>query len=148
MRIYVASSWRNQRLTDVVKALRYAGHEVYDFREHDAFDWKQIQPDWERWTPKQFCRNLKHPAAVAGYQRDITALNHSEAVVLVAPCGRSSHLELGIAIGIGIPTAILLAEGERPELSYSAADRLCLSIQEVLDFLTAEQDAQVREETP
>ena len=31
-KIYVASSWRNAFYPDVVKALREAGHEVYDFR--------------------------------------------------------------------------------------------------------------------
>jgi hypothetical protein len=33
MKIYVASSWRNERQQDVVKTLRAANHEVYDFRE-------------------------------------------------------------------------------------------------------------------
>ena len=31
-KIYVASSWRNREQPSVVKALREAGHEVYDFR--------------------------------------------------------------------------------------------------------------------
>ena len=31
-RVYVASSWRNQYFPEVVKRLREAGHEVYDFR--------------------------------------------------------------------------------------------------------------------
>lgn len=32
MKIYVASSWRNNRQPDVVKFLRDLGHEVYDFK--------------------------------------------------------------------------------------------------------------------
>ena len=31
-KIYVASSWRNQHYPEVVRRLREAGHEVYDFR--------------------------------------------------------------------------------------------------------------------
>jgi hypothetical protein len=135
MRIYVASSWRNERLTNVVAHLREAGHEVYDFRENEAFDWKQIDPDWERWTAGQFRKALENPLASAGFHRDITALNEAEACVLVAPCGRSSHLELGIAIGIGLKTFVLLAEGERPELSYSAAGEICISVPELLQAL-------------
>lgn len=135
MKVYVASSWRNQRLTSVVQAIRDAGHEVYDFRENDAFDWKQLDPNFESWTPEQYLKNVRHPAAVAAFQRDITALNEAEACVLVAPCGRSSHLELGIAIGIGLRTIVLLAEGERPELSYCAATHVALSVDEMLKEL-------------
>lgn len=32
MRIYVASSWRNEIQPDVVSALQGVGHDVYDFR--------------------------------------------------------------------------------------------------------------------
>jgi DNA (cytosine-5)-methyltransferase 1 len=46
MKIYVASSWRNEQQPEVVKALRDAGHEVYDFRnpsETDkGFAWSDI----------------------------------------------------------------------------------------------------------
>ena len=39
MKIYVASSWRNEFQHNVVKALREDGHEVYDFRE-DGDGWR------------------------------------------------------------------------------------------------------------
>lgn len=132
MKIYVASSWRNQRLTDVVAAIRAAGHEVYDFRENEAFDWVQIDPQWEKWTPEQFRDALKNPLATAGHFRDVTALNEADMVVLVAPCGRSSHLELGMAIGQGKRVAVLLEAGERPELTYRSVDFLCLDMPELL----------------
>jgi hypothetical protein len=141
MKIYVASSWRNERLTAVVNRLREAGHEVYDFRENEAFNWHDIEPDWEKWTPEQFRKNLGHPLSRAGFERDIAALREAEACVLVAPCGRSSHLELGIAIGNGIRTAILLAEGERPELSYRAAGFIGLNLEEILWWLKQEASA-------
>jgi hypothetical protein len=31
-KIYLASSWRNERQPELVRILREAGHEVYDFR--------------------------------------------------------------------------------------------------------------------
>ena len=31
-KIYLASSWRNERQPELVRTLRQAGHEVYDFR--------------------------------------------------------------------------------------------------------------------
>lgn len=44
-RIYVASSWRNPIQPEVVRHLREAGHEVYDFRNpapgQEGFSWRE-----------------------------------------------------------------------------------------------------------
>jgi nucleoside 2-deoxyribosyltransferase len=136
MRIYVASSWRNKRLDEVVAALRGAGHQVYDFREDGdsgaAFNWSDIDPQWQQWSPEEFRDNLEDPIAARGFNRDMDALANSEALLLVLPCGRSAHLELGYAIGARKPTVLLLADGQEPELMYKAVDELCLEMEEVL----------------
>ena len=41
MRIYVASSWRNDHQPKAVSALRALGHQVYDFKDSDGFSWKE-----------------------------------------------------------------------------------------------------------
>jgi hypothetical protein len=51
---------------------------------------------------------------------------------MVLPCGRSAHLELGWACGAGKRTLILQLEQQEPELMYLEADRICLSIHELL----------------
>lgn len=136
MRIYVASSWRNKKIGDVVAALRNEGHAVYDFREDDeegaAFNWSDIDPDWQSWSPAAFKAALDHTRARAGFKRDFDCLKMAEAIVLVMPCGRSAHLELGYAIGAGKPSAILMETGE-PELCYKMAGHLCVSLRELLD---------------
>ena len=46
MKIYVASSWRNERHPGVVELLRIAGHEVYDFRNpEDGDSWILVEGD-------------------------------------------------------------------------------------------------------
>lgn len=49
MKIYLASSWRNQYQAEVLASLRGAGFEVYDFKNpapgNVGFSWKQIDPD-------------------------------------------------------------------------------------------------------
>ena len=136
--IYVASSWRNQIQQEVVKDLRAAGFEVYDFKNpaegNNGFKWSDIDPDWQNWTPEQFRESLRHPIAARGFNLDMDALRWCDACVLVMPCGRSAHLEAGYAIGAGKPTAILLSDGE-PELMYRMAPSICLSIEEVINFL-------------
>lgn len=140
MNIYVASSWRNAMQPQVVRALREAGHEVYDFRQPDergvegGFSWREIDPDWQSWSPAKFRELVHHPIASVGFYRDFEAMQKADACVLVMPCGRSAHLELGWCAGARKRTLILLTHGE-PELMYRIADRLCLSIAEVIDAL-------------
>jgi len=44
MKIYVASSWRNEKQSLAVTYLRGSGHEVYDFKNPDGRDiWETIE---------------------------------------------------------------------------------------------------------
>ena len=141
MKIYVASSWRNQRQPEVVKALSARGHEVYDFRNpregHTGFHWSEIDPNWQLWSPVQYRECLSHPAANAGFASDMNALKWCDAVVAVQPFGRSASLELGWACGAGKRTVLLLADGE-PELMVKMCDYVCVDMAEVFNALAAE----------
>lgn len=63
------------------------------------------------------------------------ALLECDACVLVMPCGRSAHLELGWAAGAGKDTAILLFDGE-PELMYQMVDLLASDVSQVVEWLS------------
>lgn len=114
MKIYLASSWRNPRQPDVLAALRAAGHDVYDFRNpapgDNGFSWSEIAEHWIDWTPAEFIRALEHPVAHRGFSFDMNALRWCDACVLLLPCGRSAHLELGWAAGSGRLTIVLVEE--------------------------------------
>jgi len=138
MNIYVASSWRNNIQPDVVAALREAGFEVYDFKNpapgDHGFSWRQIDPDWENWTSEKFADIVMNsPTAQDGFDKDMDALESCDICVLVMPCGRSAHIELGWAAGNGKATLILLSDGE-PELMYRMVDGLVHSIKEVVSW--------------
>jgi hypothetical protein len=141
VRIYVATSWRNEEQPAVVAALRADGHEVYDFRHpaegDDGFSWREIDPDWQRWDPATYREALETPPARRGFNFDMDALRRCDACVLVQPCGRSAHLELGWAAGAGKRTAVLLRPGNEPELMLKVADRLVLGLPELRDVLRA-----------
>ncbi len=138
MRVYVASSWRNEWQPTVVGRLCKAGYDVYDFRnpaEGDhGFHWSDIDPAWKNWTVAEFVSCLGHPTAVDGFKKDMEALKSADVVILVMPCGRSAHLELGYAVGAGKPTAILTEDAE-PELMYRMADLVTDNLLEVLGWL-------------
>lgn len=131
-KIYVASSWRNQRQPKMVALLRNHGHEVYDFRNPAegafGFSWGDIDDGWQSWSPKQFTKALRHPLARQGFYSDMKALAWCDICVLVLPCGRSAHLEAGWARGAGKGLIIYIQPTitEEPELMYSMG-LICLS---------------------
>ena len=59
----------------------------------------------------------------------------ADVTVLVLPCGRSAHLELRYAAGMGQRTAVLMLEPQEPELMYGLCDHICLSMVELLSWL-------------
>lgn len=133
-RLYVASSWRNERYPAVVGALRDAGIPIYDFRTPRPNDrgfhwtdvWQDIRADgdWRRDAQAaDIMQMLEHPIAQAGFDSDMSALRGAVAALMVMPCGRAAHLELGYAVGAGLPTAILLPTGTvmEPELVWRMA---------------------------
>lgn len=141
MRIYVASSWRNPLQQQVVQALRAAGHSVYDFRNPEpgdhGFGWRQCATPEQLKDPRAFRDEvLTHPVARAGFGKDMRALSTADATVLVLPCGRSAHLELGYATGAGQRTIVLLDNPmTEPELMYLMNSEICVSLDEVVERL-------------
>lgn len=135
--IYVASSFRNARQSEVVRRLREDGHKVYDFREATGFHWRDIDPNWESWTPAQMRDALEHELAKAAFNSDQDALDWCDAVVYVLPCGKSASLELGYAVGAGKLTAVLLDDSGDPETMFKLAHVICLTVEDVVDWLNA-----------
>ena len=138
-KIYVASSWRNQYYPEVVKTLRDAGHEVYDFRNpphgKGGFYWKNLDPEFDKWNVHQYKQGLKHPASELQFQCDLDALNWADTCLLVLPCGRSAHTEAGWMKGSGKRTIVYIPEMQEPELMYKLFDLISGDMEEVLDFL-------------
>ena len=140
MKIYLASSWRNSGQPGWVKFLRDLGHEVYDFRNppmNTGFQWTRIDPNWLNWTPAELVDALKHPTAESGFTADFDAMKWCDVCLMLMPCGRSAHLELGWAAGAGKKTGVILADGCEPELMIKVADRIFLTTAEVVDWLAS-----------
>ena len=135
MRIYVASSWRNEFQHGVVTALREDGHEVYDFREDGdgrgkgdhgpgGFSWKECAApgtDWQQWTVTEYLEALEHPRAEEGFRRDMDALERSDICVMVMPCGPSASMEMGWACGAGRDVYVYVPGMREPDLMVKMA---------------------------
>lgn len=141
--VYVASSWRNPAHEAVCAVLTAAGIDHYNFRAPEGgtgFSWDQVggvalTRSQSRETYRQM---IEHPRAVEGFAADFAAMEKADTFVLVLPCGKSAHLELGWAVGQGKRTAILLEDPIEPELMYRMVDHLSPSVHELLGWLGVE----------
>lgn len=141
MKLYVASSWRCQVQPAVVSALRGHGHEVYDFKnppDGAGFGWEEVgNYDGDNLVDADEFRTsmMTHPRALEGFAADFGAMQWADGCVLVLPCNRSAHLELGWFVGQGRRTAVLL-DGPRvtPELMYAMVDLIAVGLDEVLEW--------------
>ena len=127
MKIYLASSWKNQGwLESLAEMFRSWGHEVDLFCDPSTgryvFSWRELGKDIEQIDAVEF---LDDPRTQKAYQEDKKWIEWADAVVMVYPCGNSSHLEAGYAKGIGKKLYII---GSWPpgvfDVMYGFADRV------------------------
>lgn len=155
--VYVASSWRCHMQQAVVMTLQAAGIPCYDFRNPEGgtgFSWSQVKTpdgpesiryphlvkakgsDWE--SKDEYLRMIAHPRAQVGFEADFAAMQKADTFIMVLPCGKSAHLELGWAVGEKKRTAILLENPIEPELMYKMVDHLSPNMMDLLAWLGVE----------
>jgi len=126
MKIYVASSWRNQfEAIALAKDLRSQGHKVDCFCEPKkgrfVFHFTEIKNHFNI-DGIEFLKDSKSQKA---FKEDKKWIDWADAVVMLLPCGKSSHLEAGYAVGKGKKLYII---GEFPigefDVMYGFADKL------------------------
>ena len=121
--VYLIGSLRNKKIPDIAAQLREADFDVFD-------DWFAAGPEaddyWQRYEEakgRSFAEAIKGYAAQHVLDFDRHHLKRCDAVVLVLPAGKSGHLELGYAAGIGKRTYVLYEEQpERWDVMYGFAD--------------------------
>jgi hypothetical protein len=140
VKIYVASSWRNDEQPEIVQWLRDIGCDVYDFKNppnRTGFGWHQTAAG----RPSDgvtMQRTLQDPIAIAGFEEDMSALRACDLCILVMPAGISANMELGYAVGAGKTTIVYIppypdGKAFEPELMWKMADYVCASSEELGD---------------
>lgn len=121
--VYLIGSLRNPAIPVLGKELREIGVEVFD-------DWFAAGPIADdSWQEYEKAKGVSYDAALNGFAAqhvfafDLHHLNRVDAVILVLPAGKSGHLELGYARGIGKKCFILFdKEPERWDVMYNFAN--------------------------
>ena len=126
MKIYLASSWRNEYQATVLADLRALGADVLRLQESCARQqWVRVAAVRPR--PQVGSHRRAHAACArsscraGGFQvrfrRDDVG-----GLVLLLPSGMSAHLEAGWFAGANKPVAVLAPEIREPELMYKMFD--------------------------
>lgn len=112
-KLYIIGSLRNSNVPIIGQKIRDRGYEVFD-------DWYAGGPEADdRWQEYEKARGRTYQEALGGYAArhifhfDQWHLNASDAAVLIAPAGKSGHLELGYMAGQGKPTFYFLDDPDR-----------------------------------
>ena len=106
MKIYIASSWKNQKaVIALAEYLERYGFEVDAFcRVSDkryAFHWSELVDEEADLANYDAIEMLADPRTQRAYTEDKKWIDWSDCVIMLMPCGRSSHLEGGYAKGQG-----------------------------------------------
>ncbi len=104
-KIYLASSWKNQKvILKLAEQLELEGFEVDAFcrdGKRYVFHWSELvdnETDLQNYDAINF---LSDPRTKRAFNEDKKWLDWANMVVMVMPCGRSSHMEAGYAVGSG-----------------------------------------------
>ncbi len=100
MKIYLASSWKNEELVlSTQHILEQNGHEVDAFCDSSkarfVFHYSAI-PNYQTLDAIQFMNVLQIKKV---FEEDKKWIDWADAVVMILPCGKSAHLEAGYAKG-------------------------------------------------
>jgi len=130
MRIYIASSWKNQKeVLALADSLEKQGFEVDAFcrstYKRYSFHWSELVDDENDLANYDAIEFLADPRTQRAFREDKRWLDWADTVIMLMPCGRSSHLEAGYAVGQGKRLYIygLFPKGEF-DVMYGFADGL------------------------
>jgi len=107
VKIYIASSWRNQHavemLTDLLRSL---GHTVHSFVENNYSNGHGAE------KPTNFDEWVETDAALNSFDYDTSGVTKSHLVIYIGPSGTDAWAEVGAAWAAGVPISGLWTKGE------------------------------------
>lgn len=137
----VASRWRNREtVVELVDKLRAKGKTVYSFLEGDGSDY-ELKDTEQCYEPEEFMKVFENipnwqtdPGVREIFEVDMQAFKNSDGLILLLPAGKSSHIEAGVAYGLG---KRLIVIGQQPETEslYLIFDQFYDTIDQFIDSL-------------
>lgn len=96
MKIYIASSWKNQHAVEMLTALlREKGHEIFSFVENNYGEGHAAK------KPMNFEKWVETDQAWNSFVYDTNGATQSDVVIYISPSGLDAWAEVGAAWGCG-----------------------------------------------
>lgn len=138
---FIAARWRNKdSVLELAKKIREKGKSVYCFVEGDGTEY-ELKAHEENHDAETFMQKFESipdwknsPAVREIFDVDMNALRDSEALILLLPAGKSSHVEAGAAYGMG-KKCILVGEQRETESLYMIFDEFYDSVDDFIKSL-------------
>jgi hypothetical protein len=131
MRIYIASSWRNQHAVEMLaERLTCDGHDVVSFiAEARRTEGNNVVAalDREEW--------IMSPEGERRFRYDLDGACRSDVVIYLGPSGADAWAEVGAAYACGVPILGLWAKGESAGLMRRMVSRWFTDYRELLNHL-------------
>jgi hypothetical protein len=144
MVVYIIGSLRNPLIPKIANQIQQAGHEAFA-------DWYGAGPEADdKWKEYEIERGRNYLEALSSYgaqavfKFDKTHLDRADAVLLVAPAGKSGHLELGYALGRGKKGYYLLDNPDRWDVMLQFATMVTDNIDDIVKDLDANSSQQTQ----
>jgi len=132
MKIYIASSWKNQHAVEMLTSLlRKQGHEILSFVENQHGEMEGHKAV-ENGKPIDFEEWLLTERAEKSFIYDIDGATKSDLVIYISPSGTDAWAEVGAAFGSGVPILGLYAKGEPSGLMRKMMDEWYLNYMDIL----------------
>jgi hypothetical protein len=137
-KVYIGGSLSNPEIIRITKLIQ---------EEYDAFSsWVTPGPDadehwrdYEKELGYSYREALRRPAAQNIFEFDKKHIDAADVFVMVMPCGKSAHLELGYAAGTGKRTIVYMPEEpERYDVMLAFADDIVYGDDELVKSLAGQ----------
>jgi hypothetical protein len=118
MRIYIASSWKNQHAVEMLTALlRERGHEILSFVENNHGENPNASANEQAYNkPVPFDEWCAGEDGERSFNYDTCGATESDLVIYIGPSGTDAWAEVGAAWARGVPIVGLWAKGEQAGL--------------------------------
>jgi len=136
---FIAGRWRNKdEVKKVLEAVRSCGKTAYCFIENDYKGEKiEFKPGENPDTFMKKSENLPIDDSLIQkiFKKDISALKQSDNFLLVFPSGKASHIEAGIAYGMG-KKCYAIGLPEKTETLYCIFEEIFLELESLKTWLS------------